>query len=188
MAPFSRDDLQLIRASLKAAGEYRDLALLNLGVDTMLRASDLVRTKVSTVRTHTGQVVDAFQVRQKKTRAPVSLGITERTRQSIAALIEREGKWSDDYLFTAAGKPHGGHLSEQMLRILVKKWAILAHLDPTRHSGHSLRRTKAVLIYRETLNPELVRQMLGHRSLAHTVAYLGVRGDDVSAMSRKFDI
>ena len=140
------------------------------------------------MRTHTGQVVDAFQVRQKKTRAPVSLGLTERTRQSIAALIEREGKWSDDYLFTAAGKPHGGHLSEQMLRIIVKKWAILAHLDPTRHSGHSLRRTKAVLIYRETLNPELVRQMLGHKSLAHTVAYLGVRGDDVSAMSRKFDI
>jgi hypothetical protein len=33
-----------------------------------------------------------------------------------------------------------------------------------------------------------LRQMLGHTSLAHTVAYLGVKGDDVSAMSRKFEI
>src|ERR1700730_13440049 len=56
MAPFDRDALQLIRASLKAAGEFRDLALLNGGVDTMLRASDLVRIRVSTVRDHTGKI------------------------------------------------------------------------------------------------------------------------------------
>ena len=43
-----------------------------------------------------------------------------------------------------------------------------------------------MLVYRETNNAELVRQMLGHTSLAHTVAYLGVKGEDVSAMSRRF--
>ena len=43
-------------------------------------------------------------------------------------------------------------------------------------------------MYRETNNAELVRQMLGHTSLAHTVAYLGVKGEDVSAMSRRFEI
>jgi integrase len=71
---------------------------------------------------------------------------------------------------------------------LVKAWAAIAERDPARYSGHSLRRTKAVLVYRETNNAELVRQMLGHTSLAHTVAYLGVRGEDVSAMSRRFEI
>jgi integrase len=72
--------------------------------------------------------------------------------------------------------------------LLVKQWAAIAERDPVKYSGHSLRRTKAVLIYRETNNPELVRQMLGHTSLAHTIAYLGVKGDDVSAMSRRFEI
>ena len=43
-----------------------------------------------------------------------------------------------------------------------------------------------MLVYRETNNAELVRQMLGHTSLAHTVAYLGMKGEDVSAMSRRF--
>jgi hypothetical protein len=74
MAPFDRDALQLIRASLRAVGELRDLALLNVGVDTMLRASDLVRIRVSTVRDHTGKIVGGFAVKQKKTREMVHLG------------------------------------------------------------------------------------------------------------------
>jgi integrase len=126
-------------------------------------------------------------VKQKKTRETVHLGLTERTRQAISGLLDTEGKWGTDYLFTGRD-PHGAHLSEVMLRLLVKKWARLGHLDPAKYSGHSLRRTKAVLVYRETGNPEAVRQMLGHTSLAHTIAYLGVQGADVSAMSRRFEI
>lgn len=187
MQPFERDELQLIRATLKAAGEVRDLALLNVGVDTMLRASDLVRIKVNAVRSHKGDIAKAFAVKQRKTREVVHLGLTERTREAIAALIEAQGKWGTDFLFTGRD-PHGPHLSEVMLRLLVKKWAAIAKLDPTKYSGHSLRRTKAVLVYRETGNPEAVRQMLGHTSLAHTVAYLGVQAADVSAMSRQFEI
>jgi hypothetical protein len=63
-----------------------------------------------------------------------------------------------------------------------KAWAVIGERDPAKYSGHSLRRTKAVLAYRETNNAELVRL------LAHTVAYLGVRGENVSAMSRRFEI
>lgn len=188
MAPFTREDLQLIRAKLKAKGAVRDLALLNVGVDTMLRASDLVRLRVSTLRDHRGHISQAFVVRQTKTREPVHLGLSDRTREAVAALIAAEAKYGDDFLFTRHGLPHGAHLTETALRLFVKQWAAIAERDPAKYSGHSLRRTKAVLIYRETNNPELVRQMLGHTSLSHTVAYLGVKGDDVSAMSRRFEI
>lgn len=188
MAPFTREDLQLIRAKLKAQEAWRDLALLNVGVDTMLRASDLVRLRVNVLRDHAGAIVRAFTVRQTKTREPVHLGLSDRTRDAAAKLIEAEGKYGDDYLFTRQADPHGRHLTEMMLRLLVKRWAAIAERDPAKYSGHSLRRTKAVLVYRETNNAELVRQMLSHTSLAHTVAYLGVRGEDVSAMSRRFEI
>jgi integrase len=151
-------------------------------------SSDLVRLRVSTLRDHGGSISKAFAVRQTKTREPVHLGLTERTRDAVAALIEAESKYGDDFLFTRHGLPHGPHHTEAALRLLVKQWAAIAERDPAKYSGHSLRRTKAVLIYRETNNPELVRQMLGHTSLAHTVAYLGVKGEDVSAMSRRFEI
>jgi integrase len=188
MAPFTREDLQLIRAKLKAQEAWRDLALLNVGIDTMLRASDLVRLRVSTLRDHRGAIAKAFAIRQTKTREPVHLGLSDRTRDAVAKLIEAEGKYGDDFLFTRRGEPHGQHISEVALRLLVKAWAAIAERDPAKYSGHSLRRTKAVLVYRETNNAELVRQMLGHTSLAHTVAYLGVKGEDVSAMSRRFEI
>jgi integrase len=188
MAPFTPEDLQLIRAKLKAQEAWRDLALINVGVDTMLRAGDLVRLRVNMLRDHTGTIVKAFALRQTKTREPVHLGLSDRTRDAVARLIEAYGKYGDDFLFTRQGQAHGQHLSDVALRLLVKGWAAIAERDPSKYSGHSLRRTKAVLVYRETNNAELVRQMLGHTSLAHTVAYLGVKGEDVSAMSRRFEI
>jgi integrase len=187
MQPFSEGDLKIIRTRLERAGEVRDLALLNTGIDTMLRVSDLVRVKVSSVHLHTGQIADQFAVKQKKTCDVVHLGLTERTRKAIQALIEAQGSCATDYLFAGRKGPRT-HLNEVTLRLLVKKWADIAGLDPSNYSGHSLRRTKAVFVYRATNNPEAVRQMLGHASLAHTVAYLAVTGADVSAMSRKFDI
>ncbi len=67
MAPFTREDLELIRRKLKAR-DVRDLALLNLGVDTMLRASDLVRMRVSTLRDRGQAIVKGVVIRQTKTR------------------------------------------------------------------------------------------------------------------------
>jgi integrase len=77
MAPFNRDDLQLIRAKLKAQHAWRDLAMLNVGVDTMLRASDLVRLRVNELRDHHGEIIDKFVILQTKTREPVHLGLTD---------------------------------------------------------------------------------------------------------------
>jgi integrase len=174
MAPFTREDLQLIRAKLKAQEAWRDLALLNIGIDTMLRGSDLVRLRVNVLRDHAGAIVRAFTVRQTKTREPVHLGLSDRTRDAAAKLNETEGKYGDDCLFTRRADPHGRHLTEVMLRLFVKRWAAIAERDPTKYSGHSLRRTKAVLVYRETNNAELVRQMLGHTRRA-SVAQMSSR-------------
>ena len=83
---------------------------------------------------------------------------------------------------------NGKHLSEVALRQIVKGWAEIAEVDPEFYSGHSMRRSKAVIVYRETRDPEIVRQMLGHSSLAHTIAYLGVDKEDVAAVALRFDV
>jgi hypothetical protein len=57
----------------------------------MLRASDLVRLRVNVLRDHAGAIVKAFTVRQTKTRQPVHLGLSDRTRDAAAKLIEAEG-------------------------------------------------------------------------------------------------
>jgi integrase len=188
MEPFSRESLQLIRASLKAQGATRDSALLSTGVDSMLRCGDLLRLRVLDVRDHVGGIRERFNIVQEKTGATVQVTLTPKTREALAELIAAEGKWLEDYLFTPEGKPHDRHISEVLLRRIVKGWARIAHLDPRRYSGHSLRRSKAVLVYRETRNVAAVSRMLGHSSLAHTLGYLGVREDEVFDLARKFDI
>lgn len=188
MAPFSRDQLLLIRAALKAKGMRRELAILNLGIDSMLRGGDLLSLKVRDVRDHQGGIVETVIKRQDKTDRSVLLNLTPKTRESLSDLIRAEDKWTDDYLFTAHGDPHGKALSTTMLRILVKQWAGLCHADPSRYSNHSLRRTKAAFIYGETRDVESVRVLLGHASLSQTIAYLGVTEADAGAVARRFDI
>jgi len=45
-------------------------------------------------------------------------------------------------------------------------------LDPLKFGTHSLRRTKATLIYRRTANLRAVQLLLGHSKIESTVRYL----------------
>jgi integrase len=47
---------------------------------------------------------------------------------------------------------------------------------------HSLRRTKATLIYRRTGNLRAVQLLLGHSKIESTVRYLGIEVDDECRM------
>lgn len=188
MDPFTRDQLLLIRAALKAKGLTRDLALLNLGVDSMLRGGDLLALRVRDVVDHKGDFLPAVVLRQEKTSRPVQINLTSKTHEALAALVVEEGKRPDDFLFTATGHPHGPALSTAMLRLLVKSWAKMAHANPARFSNHSLRRTKAAILYAETRDVESIRVLLGHTSLSQTIAYLGVTEADAGAVARNFDV
>jgi integrase len=188
MEPFERDDLQLIRSVLQRKGRHRDLALLNVAIDTMLRSNDVLQLKVSDVRDHLGGIVESFSVTQEKTREAVRVNLTPQTRKCLADFLKVADKWADDYLFTRDSNPHGVPLTSMSLRRLVKEWAALCHKDPNKYSGHSLRRTKASFIYRETGNIEAIRRLLGHTSIAHTQVYLGVSDKEVSDLAMRYAI
>ena len=53
---------------------------------------------------------------------------------------------------------------------------------------HSLRRTKATLIYRRTGNLRAVQLLLGHTKIESTVRYLGIEVDDALAISEQIDV
>jgi integrase len=61
-------------------------------------------------------------------------------------------------------------------------------LDPTRFGTHSLRRTKATLIYRRTGNLRAVQLLLGRTKIESTVRYVGVDVDDALAISEQVDV
>jgi len=61
-------------------------------------------------------------------------------------------------------------------------------LDPTSYGTHSLRRTKATLIYRKTKNIRVVQLLLGHTKLESTVRYLGIEVDDALEMAEQTEV
>jgi integrase len=124
---------------------------------------------------------------QKKTGRPVQFEITEQARAAVATLISRRGLGSSDYLFPSrlASSPH---LSTRQYARIVQGWVRSIGLNPATYGTHSLRRTKAALIYRKTGNLRAVQLLLGHSKLESTVRYLGVEVDDALAISEQLDL
>lgn len=69
-----------------------------------------------------------------------------------------------------------------------QEWVTSIGLDPAKFGTHSLRRTKAVLIYRRTGNLRAVQLLLGHSKIESTVRYLGIEVDDAIEIAEKIDI
>lgn len=190
MQPFTRDDVATIRDKLSAKQSTRDLALFETAISTLLRASDLVTLKVADVTGTNGDIADVATVKQKKTGALNVVPLTQAARTALAAHIAQRGLEPSAYLFTnASNSGIGRPLSTTAFRALAKAWADVAgYTDTKRFSGHSLRRTRAAIIYRETRDIVACARLLGHTSTAHTEVYLGVGHDEALALSKQFEI
>jgi integrase len=175
-----------IRTRLELAGRTRDLALFNLAIDSKLRGCDVVSLKVEDVAPH-GYAVDRATVRQHKTGLPVRFEITEQTRQAIDEHLTVTGKRAGDFLFHGR-RGKGRCLSTRQYARLLSEWIASIGLDPSLFGTHSLRRTKATLIYRRTGNLRAVQLLLGHTKVESTVRYLGIEVDDALAIAEQIDV
>ena len=101
--------------------------------------------------------------------------------------IKQAGLRSDDFVFPSRihASPHLG--TRQYARIL-EGWVEELGLDPADYGTHSMRRTKATLIYRRTKNLRAVQLLLGHSKLESTVRYLGIEVDDALEISEQTEI
>ena len=185
-APLKLKDIWAIRIRLQLGHKVRDLALFNLAIDSKLRACDLVKLRVSDV-SHGGQMASRAMVMQQKTGRPVQFEITGVTREALQAWIKKAELKSDDFLFPSRlhESPHLG--TRQYARIL-GHWVDELGLDRSEYGTHSMRRTKATLIYRRTKNLRAVQLLLGHSKLESTVRYLGIEVDDALEISEQTEI
>jgi len=174
-----------IRTKLQVAGLTRDLAMFNVAIDSKLRGCDVVTLKVEDLAPG-GYAADRATVRQKKTGRPVKFELTESTRQAIDDYLRVTGKKSGEYLFT--GRRRSGHMTTRQYARLLSRWLADIGLDPHLFGTHSLRRTKATLIYRRTGNLRAVQLLLGHTKIESTVRYLGIEVDDALAIAEQVDV
>ncbi len=113
-APFKLKDIWALRVRLQMEGRARELALLNLGIDSKLRGCD--------------QVASRAVVMQHKTQRPVQFEITEPTRAALRAWIRQAMLKPDDFLFPSR-LHHSPHLGTQQYARIVGHWVDELGLD-----------------------------------------------------------
>jgi len=161
--PLKLNEIWAIRTRLQFTSNVRELAMFNLAIDSKLRACDLTRLRVQDICVG-NQVGTRTTVMQQKTQRPVQFEITDQTRESVQCWIRARGLKLCDYLFPS--RLHSSpHLSTRQYARIVHRWVASIGLDDSAYGTHSIRRTKASLIYRRTKNLRAVQLLLGHTKL-----------------------
>lgn len=183
--PLRQKHVWAIRTRLQIEQRARDLAMFNLAIDSKLRGCDLVSVRIDDVARN-GYAVDRATVRQKKTGRPVRFELTEHTRQAVDEYLKSVDRRSGEFLFS--GRRPGQSMTTRQYARLLREWLAGIGLDPHLYGTHSLRRTKATLIYRRTGNLSAVQLLLGHTKIESTVRYLGIEVDDALAIAEQVDM
>jgi integrase len=124
---------------------------------------------------------------QQKTGRPVQFELTADVRASLLAWLERRGGTIDDYAFPSR-VDYTGHLSTRQYARLVDEWVTAVGLRRVEYGTHSLRRTKASMIYKATGNLRAIQVLFGHTKIENTVRYLGVDIEDALVLAERTEI
>lgn len=184
--PLKLKEIWAIRIRLQLANRIRELAMFNLAIDSKLRGCDLVELHVKDI-SQGNQVSSRAIIMQRKTHRPVQFELTEPTRDAVAAWIAKGRLQSEGFLFPS--RIHESpHISTRQYAKIVDQWVTSIGLDRSAYGTHTMRRTKATLIYRRTKNLRAVQLLLGHNKLESTVRYLGIEVDDALIISEQTEV
>ncbi|PBB89364.1 integrase [Mesorhizobium sp. WSM3864] len=184
--PLKPRQIWAIRFFLDRERRLRDRALFDLAIDSKLRGCDLVKIKIGTLVLGS-EIRTRAMVVQKKTGRPVQFELMSDARSSLLGWLERRGGTVDDYAFPSRIDPKR-HMSTRQYARLVDEWVVAIGLRPQVYGTHSLRRTKASIIYKTTGNLRAVQILLGHTKIENTVRYLGVDVEDALELAEATEV
>ncbi|MBF0383706.1 MAG: tyrosine-type recombinase/integrase [Magnetococcales bacterium] len=193
-SPLTLTQVRLLSGILKQRGNQRDLALFLVAFDAMLRASDLLALRLGDLATSEGKIRKRFEVVQQKTGKPVTVALTKSSEEALASWLRWSGKIDyagvdpEAFIFTRLNGDLEAPISRRYYSRLLKNWASFAGIDPEALGTHSMRRTKAALIYSKTKNLRAVQLMLGQTTLAATQVYLGIEAGEAADLAASLEV
>ena len=175
-----------IRFWLDHERRLRDRAMFDLAINSKLRGCDVVKIKIGDLVSG-GVIRSRAIVIQQKTGRPVQFELLEPARSSILAWLERRSGTIDEFAFPSR-IDHTDHISTRQYARLVDEWVTGIGLRREDYGTHSLRRTKASIIYKQTGNLRAVQILLGYTKIESTVRYLGVDVEDALALAEGTEV
>ena len=175
-----------IRFWLDQHRRLRDRALFDFAIDSKLRGCDVVKVRIGDVVSG-GRVRDRAVVIKQKTKRPVQFELMDTARKTMRAWLERRGGTLNDFVFPSRND-YMAHMSTRQYARLVHEWVVGIGLPAQDYGTHSLRRTKASIIYKATGNLRAVQILLGHAKIDSTVRYLGVDVEDALELAERTEV
>ena len=170
-------ELKDIRLIKKLLGDRpRDLALFTLGINTNLRASDLLRITVGQVRSL--KPGEHFSVREKKTGKLRDITVNETVHKVLQGLLATLSG-ADEGAFLFQSRKGRQALCVSYLNSLVKGWCREINLKGN-YGAHTLRKTFGY-IHRTVFNTDIptLMQMFNHSTQKQTLVYLGIQPSEI---------
>lgn len=164
-------DIRMIKKMLR--DKPRDYCLFTLGINTNLRASDLLNITYEQVRGVT--VGDELVLRERKTGKARRITLNQAAVDAIRRLLESTGYRAGDFLF----KGQRGVLTVPSVNRLVKSWCKTINLKGN-FGSHTLRKTFGYhqRVQLNTSIPELM-VMFNHSTQKQTLDYLCIQDDEI---------
>jgi len=168
-------DIKLIKKHL--ADNPRDLALFTLGINTNLRASDLLKITIGQVR-HLKPGDEIFRYKEKKTRKERTITINQTVHDTIQALLATMPEAQDDAPLFQSRKG-GAALTVSTLNNMVKAWCKEINLKGN-YGSHTLRKTFGY-IHRTVFKTDIptLMTMFNHSSQKQTLDYLCIQPEEI---------
>ena len=148
-----------IRFWLDQHRRLRHRALFDFAIDSKLRGCDVVKVRIGDVVSGR-RVRDRAVVVQQKTRRPVQFELMDTARKTMRAWLKRRGGTLNDFVFPSRND-YMAHMSRRQYACLVHEWVVGISLTPQDYGTHSLRRTRASIIYNATGNLRAVQILPG---------------------------
>ena len=172
-----------IRFWLDQHRRLRDRALFNFAIGGRLNGCDVVRIRIADIVSG-GRVRDGAIVVWWKTKRPVRFELMEAARKTMLAWLKRRGGTLNHFVFPSLND-YVARMSTRQYARLVHEWVVGIGLQPQEYGTHSLRSTKASIIYEATGNLRAVEILLGHARIESTVRYPGVYVEDALKLAER---
>ena len=160
----------------------RDALMFRIGINTMLRISDIIKLKTSNFFDN-GDIREYLRMHTKKRNKRLKIPINEVLRAELIeyrTILQLE---DEDYLIFSMRNPDKHIDRHQAWRILKKA---CSKFGVKRFGTHGLRKTAAWRVYKETKDIALIQQMLSHSSPKVTIAYLGINQETLDEAFKKY--
>jgi len=173
------EHLQAIKELLK--NEPRNLAVFTFGINTALRASDILRTRLCDVQ-HL-KPGETFTIREKKTQKKRPVALNEATYEAIQNYLRVRPETSPDAPLFLSRTGHEKALTVSSLNALVKKWGKEVGIRENLGS-HSLRKSWGFHQRKAGTSVPVLMSIFNHSNQRQTLDYLGINEEEIAEAYR----